>query len=422
MSLTRTFLLTCSLFVAGTFTAFAADGGSTYSMLGLGDIRYMPGARSAGMGYTGIALPGSQFINPTAPATWARITRVRLDASVLYEGFSSTDGRVSRYLSETGFSGALMAIPISPLDGIVLVTGFTPYSNVSFDLATSGTYQNGSDELEYSLRHTGKGGLGQGLLGLSYSPLDRLSLGASINYVFGTINKNTAITFTSSSLSAGSSKETNNIRGVLANVGALYSAFGGALKPLTIGATITTPGIFNSTRQVSYIYSGGGQISAGYDTLLPQSGQIKIPIALGFGLAWDVNERLVFAADYRMQAWGSSEFYGEAPLGIRNSSMAGIGFEMSPSRDPSASFGNHIAFRAGFVYNATYYQIKGIPIDEWSGTAGLSLPISGDTKLNIAAEYGVRGKVSSSLVKDKVFRLTMSLTLGEMWFVRPEED
>ena len=110
------------------------------------------------------------------------------------------------------------------------------------------------------------------------------------------------------------------------------------------------------------------------------------------------------------------------PLGIRNSQMAGIGFERMPSRDPSASFINHLAYRLGFTYNATYYQVKGVPINEWSGTAGLTLPISGDTKLNLCGEWAVRGKQSSELVKETVFRFTASITLGEMWFVRPEED
>jgi hypothetical protein len=422
MTLLRSLVLICSVMVASTCTALAADGGSTYSLLGLGDLRYLPGARGTGMGYTGIALPGSQFINPTAPATWARINRVRMDASVLYEGFGSTDGRVSRYLSEMEFSGAMLAIPISQSDGIVLVTGFTPYSTVNFNLATTGTFNNGTDQLDYTLRHVGTGGLGQGLLGLSYAPWDELAVGASLNYVFGTITSTTTTTFTSSSLATGTSEQTNNIRGVLANMGVLYSGFSGVLKPLVIGASMTTQGTFNSTRQLSYTYSGGEQVTAGYDTLQPESGQIKVPIALGFGLSWALNDRMVLAADYRTQAWGSSEFYGAPPAGIRSSSMAGLGFEMAPSRDPSASFANHLAYRAGFVYNATYYQIRGIPINEWTGTIGLTLPLTNETRLNVSAEYGIRGKISNSLVKDKIFRLRMSLTLGEMWFVRPEED
>ncbi len=423
MSFHRTLLLICAVLFGAACTARAGSGGSTYSMLGLGDIRYMSGARSAGMGYTGIALPTSMFINPTAPATWARITRTRVDATLLYEGFNTSDGFESRYLSEFDFAGGLMAIPISQVEGIVLVGGFTPYSNVSFDLATTGTYRSGSEQINYSLRHVGTGGLGQAQIGLSYSPRDLLAVGASLNYVFGTIEKTTQMTARPDIYGTGIRKEMNYIRGVVANVGALYSGFGGVLRPLNIGFNVTTPGVFSSTIQKSFIYTGGsGNNSTDYDTLSEANANISVPIALGFGLTWAASDRLVFAADYRMQPWGSSEFYGEKPAGLRNSQMAGIGFEMGPTRDPAGSFWNNIAYRLGFYYNATYYQVKGIPINEWSGTVGLSVPISGDTRLNLSGEYGVRGKTASALVKETVFRFTASITLGEMWFVRPEEE
>ncbi len=422
MSFFRTLLLICAVLSGVASLAHAGNGGSTYSVLGLGDLRYMPGARSAGMGYTGIGLPSSMFINPTAPATWATITRTRVDASLLYEGFSTSDGRVSRYLADANFAGALLAIPISPLDGIVLVGGFTPYSNVNFNLATSGSYKTGTDEFDYTLRHTGSGGLGQAQIGLSWAPRDQLALGASLNYVFGTVDKAIAMTSTSGTYAVGLSTQTADMHGVLVNVGALYSGFGGSFRPLSVGVNLTTPGVLSSTRKRTYVFSGGGQSTPELDTLQESFGTITVPIALGVGLSWALGERLIFAADYRMQPWASSEFYGSTPEGIRNSSMAGIGFERVPSRDPSASFVDHLSYRLGFVYNATYYQIKGVPINEWNGTAGLSLPISGDTRLNLSAEYGARGTKTNGLVRETVFRFTASITLGEMWFVRPEED
>jgi len=422
MSTSRTLLLLCTLLCGAVGAAHAQSGGSTYSMLGIGDLRYMPGARSAGMGYTGIGLSSSLYINPTAPATWTRINRTRVDASVLFEGFNSTDGHSSRYLSETDFGGALMAIPISPLDGIVMVGGFTPYSNVDFNVVTKGSYGSGADQIDYKLAHVGTGGLGQAEIGLSWAPSEQWAVGASLNYVFGTIDKVTTMTSINTSIATGVMTETNYMHGVLANVGVLYSGFTGGLAPLSIGANITTPGILHSVRDKKFVYSGGGQSGTSFDTLHLAEGTITIPVGLGFGLSWALNDRLIFAADYRLQAWGYSDFYGQTPEGLRNSQMAGIGFERAPSRDPSASCLNHLAYRLGFTFDATYYEVKGVPINEWTATGGLSLPVTGDTRLNLSAEYGVRGKQSSSLVKDTVLRFNVSLTLGEMWFVRPEED
>ncbi len=422
MSFTRSLLLCCTILAGTAAMALAGGGGSTYSVLGLGDLRYLPGARGAGMGYTGIGLPGSLFINPTAPATWSQITRTRVDASLLYEGFSTSDGRISRYLAETNFAGALLAIPVSPVDGFVVVAGFTPYSNVSYNLSKAGTYQTATDTLNYASRSVGTGGLGQAELGLSWAPFNQLALGASVNYVFGTINRALTMTTSQTGFAVGSSLQTEAMRGLLVNVGALYSGFRGVFRPLSLGVNITTPGTLNSSREKTFTYSGGNQVLPSFDTLQLASGKVKIPLALGFGLSWAVSDRAVFAADYRTQAWGSSEFYGTPPEGIRNSSMAGIGFERMASRDPSASFGNHLSYRLGFMYNSTYYEVKGVPINEWLGTGGVSLPISADARLNLSAEYGVRGSRTNSLVRDSVFRFTISVTLGEMWFVRPEEE
>src|SRR5512140_1931977 len=83
--------------------ALAGSGGSSYSVIGIGDIRYTPGARSAGMGYTGIGLISPNALNPFAPATWSRIVRTRFEGSALYEGFNSTDGTTSRYLARMDF-------------------------------------------------------------------------------------------------------------------------------------------------------------------------------------------------------------------------------------------------------------------------------------------------------------------------------
>lgn len=422
MSFLRAQILTFGLLLGAVLPAVAGSGGSTYSVLGLGDLRYMPGTRSAGMGYTGIALTSLQYINPDAPATWARINRMRINAGMLYEGFNTKDARISRYLSSMNFAGAMMAIPVSPSNGIVFGAGFTPYSNVDYNFVTSGTHLSGTDRLDYTLRHVGTGGLGQAELGLSWGPTEIWSLGASLNYVFGSIDNAMTMVTTQTSVATGTATQTANLHGLLGNVGLTYSGFGGALRPLSVGVTMTTPGSFQESRDKTFQYSGGGQSSTEFDTLKLSDGKIEVPLALGVGLAWAASERLTFAADFRTQAWGGSKFFGEAPTNIRNSQMFGVGLERAGSRDASTSFWDHLALRLGFNYDQTYYEVRGVAINAWLGTAGISVPISGESRLDFSVEYGARGKISNDLVKENLFRFSVSLNLGEAWFVRPEED
>ena len=182
----RTSLL-IGLVFCSTLAARAGSGGSVYSIFGIGDIQYLPSATSQGMGYTGIGLPSAATINSMQPASWARISRVRVDAGLLYEGFKSSDADKSIYLANTNFNGALLAIPISTDNGIVTVLGFTPYSDVNYSIFVRGIQEG----IDYQLNNSGSGGVSRGLAGLSYSPLPDLSFGASFNYLFGTIDNST---------------------------------------------------------------------------------------------------------------------------------------------------------------------------------------------------------------------------------------
>jgi hypothetical protein len=46
----------------------------------------------------------------------------------------------------------------------------------------------------------------------------------------------------------------------------------------------------------------------------------------------------------------------------------------------------------------------------------LGFPVSFDTRLNLAVEYGFRGKVD--VVSDRVLRISLGINTGEIWFVK----
>ena len=50
--------------------------------------------------------------------------------------------------------------------------------------------------------------------------------------------------------------------------------------------------------------------------------------------------------------------------------------------------------------------------------------MAGESRLNLAATYGGRGTTAASLVKDKIFRLTVALHISDVlpWFVPTEEE
>jgi hypothetical protein len=62
------------------------------------------------------------------------------------------------------------------------------------------------------------------------------------------------------------------------------------------------------------------------------------------------------------------------------------------------------------------------PVNAWAVTAGVGIPVSADTRLNLAIEYGSRGSTDKSMIKDTILRFSASITISELWFSRFEED
>ena len=133
-------------------------------------------------------------------------------------------------------------------------------------------------------------------------------------------------------------------------------------------------------------------------------------------------QHLAFATDDMLATVARLERNGVDLLEIRNSFRLGIGGERIPNKDFSSPWLDRIAYRLGFYYLSTYYRVNGEPINHWGVTGGLAVPVSGETRLNIALEYGSRGTTRNHLIKDNVFRMSFSLNLNELWFVQYEEE
>jgi hypothetical protein len=411
----RTTLILIATLCFMVHTTTAGSGGSFYSIFGLGDIRHAAGVRSNGMGFTGVGLSTTTNINGNSPASWSRIDRTRLEAGFLYEGFRSSDGSRSIFLANSDFNGALIAIPISPASGVVFVGGFIPYSNIDYELYTSGEQQG----ISYTIRHLGTGGLTKAQAGFSYAPAGDLSLGASLDYFFGASNHERLFTPRSSSFTGGTTLESSTINGIGGTFGVMLSSLGGlseSLGGLSVGVVVTAQSRLNTEEQTTY------ESSSLRDSSAIVFGKVTLPFSLGVGVAYQAGERVVLAADYFAQQWGSARFNGLVPGNLRNSVRIGIGGERLPSRERGDSWLERSAYRAGAYYHATYFRINGEPINEWGFTAGFGVPLTGESRLNTAFELGFRGTTKNNLIKDTIFRISVSLNVSELWFVRYEED
>lgn len=399
--------------------AHAGSGGSIYSFLGIGDLHMSPGVRSAGMGYTGYAIPAPYVINTMSPATWSRIDRARIEAGLQYEGFSSSNGSASRFLARADVSAAMLALPLSTERGIVVVTGFTPFSKVDYNTYTNGSYIGSADTMAYAINHTGRGGVSKGILGASWAPTKSLAFGANLNYLFGTVERTSAILPRVSTFPGSNQTEESTMSGTTFTVSTVIDSLGGVsplLAPFSFGVAFTTGTNLTTTHRYTYLFTDLR------DTTQETEETFGIPATLGFGIAMRASDRVVLAADLVTQAWSTSLFRGKTPAGLRNSTMIGVGMERTPAREAGQPLLDRIAYRLGAMYHQTYVAPNGDPINAWAVTAGLGVPVSADTRLNLAIEYGSRGTTDKNLIRDNIIRFSASLTISELWFQRYEED
>jgi len=409
-------LLASVIFILTTISLHAGNGGSGYSRYGLGDIRFFPSTRLQGMGGINLSLISPTDINHLNPASWTRLANTRIVGSFLYEGISTTDGVNSAYLASGNFNGFLLAMPLSKSNGISFAIGFNPYSSVNYKVRTTGN-QSGSD---YQLTYAGTGGLSIGWLGLSATPFEDFHIGATFNYLFGNISNAWGITFTDQQFYSSENTRTTSFSGGNFTLGMIYTGLGkllgaSGLNNLNIGLTLSTPAKLTARREMVFRYI------TGYDTAKAEQGSVSIPIAYGVGLSYMIKEKYLVGIDYYAQNWNSFEVYGVKSPEIRNSYRISIGGEILPEKDVSESFFKRAAYRLGAYYNASYYQVRNEPVNELFVTAGIGLPIYQDTRIDIALEYGTRGKAENLLQKDNIVRLAVSINAGEFWFLRRED-
>lgn len=371
------------------------------------------------MGGAGLASPSAGIIDNLNPASLAAISRTRYSFGVLYEGYSSSDGTNSAFLSNADFEGAAIAIPLSPERGITIGAGISPVSKVSYDVATLET-QGG---YSYTLSYSGDGGLSAAHLGISSRLGNTLLTGFEFNYLFGTLRHSTNQQFSGNAYTSAEGIRTMRLNGVSVSFGTVFTGLGSMLQfskgqHLNLGVVLSARSSMNSQEERYYKYTTGAVTTR--DTVFATEDRATFPFGFALGLAYN-SPRFTIAADYSQQQWGDVSPSSNG-VGFRNSSRLSGGMEYIPSLDAEGSFSQRLAYRFGLFHHKTYLQVQGEPINETGITGGFGIPMVGDIRLNLGVEYSIRGTNDNGLQKDRILRISFTLSGSELWFVRPPEE
>ena len=214
------------------------------------------------------------------------------------------------------------------------------------------------------------------------------------------------------------------MRGVTATAGTI-AQFGdilGSDDRLSIAGSITLPTAMRANRALTL-----GE-SLNRDTLATHSGDLTLPGRIRGGISYTADDRWTATADLMYEPWESFEsdleLAGYVPgksSTLRNRLRYSGGLELLPAgRGQLEPYLARIAYRIGFYVEGLYAAPTiNTRLNTRGLTAGLSLPaLRPGTRIDVTMLLGTRGTLKPGLVRDQFFGLSITVNVGERWFVK----
>jgi hypothetical protein len=395
-----------------------AQQGSVYTRYGLGDVQNTYSARRLGMGQLGTAVADEDFIGTLNPAGWNLLKMTRIEFGVAYNGYYVSDNFQKKFYAATKVSGFTLAFPISSSYGVGMAIGIVPVTNVNYQVTNHMSDPNNLIG-DYDINYQGSGGISKIFIGSSYRlPFD-LSIGATFDYYFGTINYSSSDIFTNANNITTGYTNTYKSKGIGTTLGLispdLLKGTSSIISDLRVGASVNL--ILSASTDSLLISSSSVRV----DTVNLTNMDMKLPSRVNVGASFLLNKNFLITLDYSMQPWSDFSINNIKSVYLRNMTMFGAGFEYRATKDRGSSYLSQIIFRGGFSYEQTQYIINNIGINQVSVYGGLSLPISFQNTIDIGLQYYFRGQTTDSLLKENGLKLAVGISLGDIWFLRDEK-
>jgi len=396
---------------------------SPYSRFGIGDIFTRNYGRSQAMGGLGIGLRSDRDLNIINPASLAGMDSLTfLFETGLMDKVTLLQTESQQSLKNNiGFSYLAMGFPVTKWWAASM--GILPLTGVKYSFADS-EYNPEIGNIDSNFN--GDGGVSQFFLSQSIRPLEYISLGVNLSYLFGPVNHNKSIMFPADSLYFSTHATSSAI------IGDLHLSYGmQAYVPLMNNYFLVLGGIYEhqstlKTESRKLVYNTGQGV---IDTLLysiDKENSVILPSSWGAGFTLGKKNKFTLGFDYKQQNWQESEFLGQKDS-LENSNNFVMGFEYIPDAFSPVSYAKRIRYRAGIHYSKSYIQLRGSQLQDFGINFGVGLPVSMDRlprkhTINLSAEIGKRGTIQNDLISEVYGLFTIQLNLHDIWFYKPKYD
>ena len=393
-----------SLFFLGTVIVFA-QGGSNYSNFGIGELHQGIGAAYDAMGGTAIAVPFKSTNTNKNPAQWGFMRTTRIQAGYRFNQQQVENENNTLWQNNGKIDGVLMNFCLDTALGANINLGFSAYSSVNFLVALPVEINDCGVEKQGKTVYQGQGGVSQGWLGLSIKPVDWLMLGASVYTLFGNVQKSAA-TILYGHDNVPSRTYMTDIYG---SVGFRSGLIVEPVHNLFLGSYFEMNPKFNVDRAIVFQSGFAG------DSTIERSFTLDYPALYGVGFSYTYKHFMI-AADYIEQDFTNFD-YNQGNTTFRKFRNYSFGFARLGRFGYQRTFLDRTTFMIGGGYKNKYLIVQDTPINEYYGSFGLSAPLVGFAKLDAAFTFGSRGTTDNGLIRENFFRMTFSLSIGDVWFI-----
>ncbi len=410
-------------------------GSSPYSQVGIGDLRFATFAHQQGMG-AGVGNIPIFAINPLNPATLSRLSKTKntvFEAGVIGNLKEIKQGSTT----QRDFAGSLgylmLAFPLSSKMGASL--GLSPYSSVNYNHSFRQPVENSNFLADINYR--GSGGLNNVHFSVGYdfgkgtrpdTLKHRFSAGLRVNYIFGSIIEESI-----SKLFLGANVfddlQTSLYKRTRFDdfnfMPALHYTYQPAKDKLFhVGATYTIGSDLNAKRLIAVDRRRENTLISSDTLQRNEKGRVNLPSQIKVGIAYERSYKWGVNADISYQNWGNyRNFERRDTLGTTFMVSAG-GHYIPDFTSVKKGFWRRTVYRAGFSYQQSPINLRGIIINDYAIRLGASIPLiksNSLSMLNIAVILGQNGTTNNGLVRENYVQFHFGVTINDRtWFLKPK--
>ena len=305
--------------------------------------------------------------------------------------------------------------------------GFNPFSNMNYKLFSEDVVYNVDGTPTSSLvtyDYDGSGGLTEIYLSNGFKVNKELSLGVKATYIFGRVSSNISSTISNEHQFFSNYFEESSYNDYSFTTGLFYRKEINEDKFLKIGLIYDLKTSLESSTfsQLERRIPNSLNVLV-IDTILNDViRDYIIPKNYGFGVSYEILDKLSFGIDLRFQPWKGNSGFENQENNYKNYFQVSTGIEIIPDAEDVNTYFNRVTYRGGLLFKRYPYLINGEETNNIAATLGLSLPIGSISRINLGLELGTRGNLNKTLAKENYLKFIIGSSINNIWFIKRKFD